>query len=572
MTSSGRSLFLSPGRWVPGGHRRKHHGVGLIISGGGSRGDFHLGALEYLYDEARIEPTIISGASAGAIIAAVIAQGGNREEQREWLGRLDTMWRAMTTPDDMFTPQTWWRDLLARGPGYLHLLDPLGMGLQPESGGRPPAPRTAAEARAATHAPPDEPGPAATWSAAQVMQMIGNLPALGRAGGDLASILKGATRAGSMYTPGPFVDSLIDRENFDPERVRAAGTTLRIAMVGLASGDLRFVDQDGTIRDRGDTPLEDENGETLKVDDVTLAVWASCAIPAVFRPVEIAGEHYVDGGVRENLPADVVIDKLGATDSWSLVCHPPGAAAKENELGLDPVSVMMRTGTSIMSDEQLRDEIVFARSRQSRIVQASVDVHDTMTVDRGLTALMADHGWIRAAQVHLGASHGDEDAADALIRARLRAWELEELLLDPDGEGPVPGAGLSGVMTGSAARGRDVRPTDPTPSLAKRLLGRSPEGRPETESAAGRRPASRTDLRGELRRLLQREPTGESRSALVDELTEAKAEIRDLLEVVPGGHVPDRAETWWQGWETHGEQVDTAPPWQLDDNTGLGGI
>jgi hypothetical protein len=58
----------------------------------------------------------------------------------------------------------------------------------------------------------------------------------------------------------------------------------------------------------------------------------------------------------------------------------------------------------------------------------------------------------------------------------------------------------------------------------------------------------------------------------VDELTEAKAEIRDLLEVVPGGHVPDRAETWWQGWETHGEQVDTAPPWQLDDNTGLGGI
>jgi hypothetical protein len=404
------------------------------------------------------------------------------------------------------------------------------------------------------------------------MQMIGNLPALGRAGGDLASILKGATRAGSMYTPGPFVDSLIDRENFDPERVRAAGTTLRIAMVGLASGDLRFVDQDGTIRDRGDTPLEDENGETLKVDDVTLAVWASCAIPAVFRPVEIAGEHYVDGGVRENLPADVVIDKLGATDSWSLVCHPPGAAAKENELGLDPVSVMMRTGTSIMSDEQLRDEIVFARSRQSRIVQASVDVHDTMTVDRGLTALMADHGWIRAAQVHLGASHGDEDAADALIRARLRAWELEELLLDPDGEGPVPGAGLSGVMTGSAARGRDVRPTDPTPSLAKRLLGRSPEGRPETESAAGRRPASRTDLRGELRRLLQREPTGESRSALVDELTEAKAEIRDLLEVVPGGHVPDRAETWWQGWETHGEQVDTAPPWQLDDNTGLGGL
>ena len=375
-----------------------------------------------------------------------------------------------------------------------------------------------------------------------------------------------------MYTPGPFVDSLIDRENFDPERVRAAGTTLRIAIVGLTSGDLRFVDEDGTIRDRGDTPLTDDDGEPLRVDDVTLAVWASCAIPAVFRPVELAGEHYVDGGVRENLPADVVIDKLGVTDSWSLVCHPPGARAKEHELGLDPVSVMMRTGTSIMSDEQLRDEIVFARSRHSRIVQASVDVHDTMTVDRGLTALMADHGWIRAAQVHLGASHGDEDAGDALIRARRRAWELEELLLDPDGEGPAPGAGLAGALTGSASRGKDDRLPDPTPSLARRLLGRSQEARREGEQEAARPPASRTDLRGELRRLLQREPTGESLSALVDELAGVKAEIRDLLEVVPGGHVPDRAEAWWRDWETHGEPVEKAAPWTLDDNTGLGGI
>lgn len=40
--------------------------------------------------------------------------------------------------------------------------------------------------------------------------------------------------------------------------------------------------------------------------DVGLAVRASCAVPGVFVPVEIAGMHLVDGGVFDQVPVDVV--------------------------------------------------------------------------------------------------------------------------------------------------------------------------------------------------------------------------------------------------------------------------
>ena len=42
------------------------------------------------------------------------------------------------------------------------------------------------------------------------------------------------------------------------------------------------------------------------VPDVGLAVRASCAVPGIFLPVEIAGMHLVDGGVVDQVPVDVV--------------------------------------------------------------------------------------------------------------------------------------------------------------------------------------------------------------------------------------------------------------------------
>lgn len=47
------------------------------------------------------------------------------------------------------------------------------------------------------------------------------------------------------------------------------------------------------------------------------AVLASCAVPAMFPPVEIGGEHYYDGGLVNSVPVDRAIE-LGATEIYVL--------------------------------------------------------------------------------------------------------------------------------------------------------------------------------------------------------------------------------------------------------------
>jgi NTE family protein len=52
------------------------------------------------------------------------------------------------------------------------------------------------------------------------------------------------------------------------------------------------------------------------------AILASSAMPAIFPPVEIDGERYIDGGVVDNVPIQRAID-AGATRIVVLLCSPP---------------------------------------------------------------------------------------------------------------------------------------------------------------------------------------------------------------------------------------------------------
>jgi NTE family protein len=63
------------------GSVKKYH-CGLVLSGGGTRGFAHLGAIEALH-EAGIYPDVISGTSAGAIAGAFVAAGKKPREIAE---------------------------------------------------------------------------------------------------------------------------------------------------------------------------------------------------------------------------------------------------------------------------------------------------------------------------------------------------------------------------------------------------------------------------------------------------------------------------------------------------------
>lgn len=56
----------------------------------------------------------------------------------------------------------------------------------------------------------------------------------------------------------------------------------------------------------GVTNLESGQHESLAKGSIAKAVTASCAIPVFFKPVEFGDQWYVDGGVANNMPAEIL--------------------------------------------------------------------------------------------------------------------------------------------------------------------------------------------------------------------------------------------------------------------------
>src|ERR1700736_1251514 len=75
--------------------------INLALQGGGAHGAFTWGVLDSLLADPRIEIEGISGASAGAInavmLAAVLARGGPQEARK----RLADVWRAVSSNGDL---------------------------------------------------------------------------------------------------------------------------------------------------------------------------------------------------------------------------------------------------------------------------------------------------------------------------------------------------------------------------------------------------------------------------------------------------------------------------------------
>jgi NTE family protein len=82
----------------PPGRGRKGRGkpVNLALQGGGAHGAFTWGVLDQLLDDGRVEIEGISGASAGAVNAVMLADGLTRGGPDEARQRLADFWRAVS--------------------------------------------------------------------------------------------------------------------------------------------------------------------------------------------------------------------------------------------------------------------------------------------------------------------------------------------------------------------------------------------------------------------------------------------------------------------------------------------
>lgn len=403
-----------------------------VLSGGGARASFQIGALDYLYaNDPGFAPTIFVGASAGAILAAGLAQYPTRQEQIGFLKRVDELWCSMTGPEDMFTPRPWLSRLLAEAPAWLELV---GQGAKPADAPsrsswlplrrrRPEPPGTETPEDPVEEALTPDEELQSDFSLGLMAQLAGALGRLPKLGSDLMAVKAGMEQSRSLYRPGPVLAKLLHPDVFDPDRVSASGMQLRMAMVALETGELHFMREDGALVNREDREID------AGPHNLTRGVLASCAIPGVFRPVPVGAETYVDGGARENLPAEMAIGHLQVGRTYVVSSQTDGVPRKQSMAQADIFQVVMRA-TEILMDESGRDETAYALSAGAVVIAPDIEVHEAMTVHPGLIRIHRDHGWSRAAAVVEGIDAAEQQRLSRVTALRMRCLRREEAWLD----------------------------------------------------------------------------------------------------------------------------------------------
>src|SRR5258708_10560162 len=92
-----RRLSSALRRPAPDGRKR----ISLALQGGGAHGAFTWGVLDHLLEDGRFVVSGISGASAGAMNAVMLADGLARGGPQEARKRLADLWRAVSSNGDL---------------------------------------------------------------------------------------------------------------------------------------------------------------------------------------------------------------------------------------------------------------------------------------------------------------------------------------------------------------------------------------------------------------------------------------------------------------------------------------
>lgn len=419
--------------------------VGLVLSGGGSGAGFQLGALRYLYDEVGIAPSVITGTSAGSILASLLAQGDDHASQRRILSDIERVGAGLRQSSDMLTELDWFSQLRKLAPSLQRAMAPRPARREPRRVVLPPLglrSQRLLESRLGHEvaSPPTVRLP--TADPALVRETLGLVWTMSRSGADFEALLHGIRTERSMFKPGPIFDQLLDPGIFDPERLAASKTELRIAVVGLESGELRYATGTGVLVDRENRPLPGE-GPVAVVD----AIHASCAIPAVYPPVRLGSEHYVDGGIRENAPVEIAVAHLAVDRCYAIVAVPRGLSRESSYADKDILSIVLRSTAGVMADELQLDDVARARAAGATIIAPEINLLDMLDVDPGLLALAMDYGYLRAAEACEGATPTEQARTRQLVETRRAAWVLENDLFGPPGAGAeVPASGLDRVV------------------------------------------------------------------------------------------------------------------------------
>jgi len=430
--------------------------VGLVLSGGGARGNFQVGAARYLY-ERNVRPTVITGTSVGAINAVKLAEGeGAGNDETRGLRGLIRIWRDLQTTSDMWVEEDWYTKVK-----NLDLMKTI--------------------TKAVSVVTPPFPNPLPFSDVIHVFRKLSDLGStsaeVNKLIKDIKEILEGFKNSQSLYNLGPIYSKLNDQSKLDPAKVWHSGIKLRMSIVALESGELRYVTEKGHVLERDCVAyvqtvppyapeclpiavkikeleqqrvslyselelaaprdkagiiekIREKNGEisyqsqlmtsckiTHPPQSVPLSIalsagtLASASIPLAFSPIKIGNEHYVDGGVRELVPIQAAI-QAGATEIYAVLASDNSLDQARGVLSKEPIvsfgkgsanllDVANRAASDIMANEVGLNEVEpYTTNRSSNvnvmIIQPEHDIHDIMTIDPGLIDIRMAYGYMRA--------------------------------------------------------------------------------------------------------------------------------------------------------------------------------
>jgi len=403
----------------------------FVLAGGGTKGSFEVGVLQYLVGVEGIAPDIVTATSAGAIAATVLAQARTLDELARRVDEIESDVLAWTQTDHVFGRQAW-----------LGALDGTALGREIDreitEGTRPPFPL----GPAGSEAVPPASGPgrherrrsrrARRRRQRHVLRLVAG------AGFRLPRVRRRLRTSGSaVLNLDPLADALRHGTGagvrpVDPALVRRPGLQLRLAVTALRAGVLRFVTEDGTIVESdARTPAPGPAAGPVDLIDGTIA---SASVPMVFPPRPLADDDYVDGGVIDIVPVGAAA-ALGATRIFAAVAVPLTLARDDRDYAAAPAGYigLRSMGMIGVADRQLSNLAVpLPEGTTLTTIDPVVDVVGLFEVEPGLLRINRDYGWLRAADV---LAEGDAallaDVAEgthAIAEARREAWSLEESL------------------------------------------------------------------------------------------------------------------------------------------------
>ncbi|MGA2883820.1 MAG: patatin-like phospholipase family protein [Halobacteriota archaeon] len=258
--------------------------TGIVLGGGGTLGDFQVGALKYLYEKG-VLPDIkcVCGTSIGAINAAIVATGEDCDE------KLESYWFKDVKTRVELIPQHEWSEDLA--PLLNTVID----------------------------------GAVGSWVCTMggllqetSLQLFGDVSSAFKDFEEMAKIAKGNR---SLYTADR-LEKKMREEVEDLDKALTSEIAFRLYATDLKTGAYTCFYNKSCDTDRD----KDNKGDKVNVlcesrEKLIKAALASAAVPAIFPPVEVDGSWYIDGSAREVVPIRGAID-CGADTIFAILCFP----------------------------------------------------------------------------------------------------------------------------------------------------------------------------------------------------------------------------------------------------------